>query len=132
MNQMSITNVRAQARAVFPNGGCIAAIELASQSAASVYFSSAESLPSPPSAGPLSPEKIKAKIAQAGTSQAAIAKHLGVRAASVGKVIKGEMRSKRIEAELQKITGQPVNPRPCRALGRPKTVWSGKVMQVAA
>jgi lambda repressor-like predicted transcriptional regulator len=80
----------------------------------------------------MSPHDIKAKIALAGTSQAAIAKHLGVRPASVAKVIKGEMRSKRIEAELKKITGQTVNPRPCRPLGRPKTVWTGKVMQVTA
>ena len=80
----------------------------------------------------MSPQDIKAKIAQAGTSQAAIAAYLGVRSASIGRVIRGEMRSKRIETELAKIVGKPIDVRPPKRPGRPKTVWTGKVVQVAA
>jgi transcriptional regulator with XRE-family HTH domain len=72
----------------------------------------------------MKPEDIKAAIAMAGTSQTAIARHLGVSPNSVSRVICGAMRSTRIEAELQKITGKPLHAsKPVR--GRKKTVWSG-------
>lgn len=73
------------------------------------------------------PFDIKTKIAEAGTSQAAIAAYLKVRAASVGRVIRGEMRSQRIEVELSKIVGQPVFSAPRKVPGRPKTTWTGQV-----
>lgn len=75
----------------------------------------------------MNPLDIKAKIAQAGTSQAAIATYLGVSPASVGRVIRGNLRSKRIEAELSKIVGQPISPAPKKP-GRPKSVWTGEVV----
>jgi lambda repressor-like predicted transcriptional regulator len=72
----------------------------------------------------MNPKDIKAAIAMAGTSQTAIARHLGVSVNSVSRVICGAMRSTRIEAELQKITGKPLHAsKPVR--GRKKTVWSG-------
>lgn len=73
------------------------------------------------------PLDIKTKIALAGTSQAAIAAYLKVRSASIGRVIRGEMRSQRIEAELSKIVGQPVFDAPCGKPGRPKTTWTGQL-----
>lgn len=54
----------------------------------------------------MTPDDIRAKIVQAGTSQTAIAKFLKVRPASVGRVISGAMRSARIEAELLSIPAQ--------------------------
>jgi predicted XRE-type DNA-binding protein len=77
------------------------------------------------------PQDIKAKIVQAGTTQAAIAAYLGVSAGCMSQVISGKVRSKRIEAELSKVCGQPVNPKPLGKSGRAKTVWTGKVGQVA-
>lgn len=72
----------------------------------------------------MKPEDIKAAIALAGTSQSAIARHLGVSVNSVSRVVTGAMRSARIEAELEKVTGKPLHPaKPVR--GRRKTVWSG-------
>lgn len=56
----------------------------------------------------MTPCEIKAAIIQVGASQAAIARHLGVSTNSVSRVINGELRSARIEAELQKITGKPL------------------------
>lgn len=76
----------------------------------------------------MNPSDIKAKIAQAGTSQAAIATYLGVSPASVGRVIRGNLRSKRIEAELSKIVGQPIFPDTPKKPGRPKLVWTGEVI----
>lgn len=76
----------------------------------------------------MNPSDIKAKIAQAGTSQAAIAAYLGVSAASVGRVIRGDLRSQRIEAELSKIVGQPLFPDTPKKPGRPKLVWTGEVI----
>lgn len=73
----------------------------------------------------MNPSDIKAKIVQAGTSQSAIAAYLGVRPASVGRVIRGEMRSQRIEDELSKIVGKKINTGPHKKSGRPKTVWTG-------
>lgn len=72
----------------------------------------------------MTPNDIKAAIAKAGTSQAAIAEHLEVSVGSVWRVINGTLRSTRIEAELQKITGRPLHAaKPKR--GRQKSVWNG-------
>lgn len=73
----------------------------------------------------MKPEDIKAAISRAGTSQQAIADHLGVTANSVSRVVHRLMRSQRIEAELQKITGQPLHATKA-VRGRKKTVWSGR------
>lgn len=75
----------------------------------------------------MTPDDIRAKIVQAGTSQTAIAKFLKVRPASVGRVISGAMRSHRIEAELSKIVGQTINSGQPKEPGRPKTVYNGQV-----
>jgi len=80
----------------------------------------------------MNPSDIKAKIAQAGTSQAAIATYLGVSAGSVARVIRGNLRSQRIEAELSKIVGQPLFPGTPKKAGRPKSVWTGEVVQPPA
>lgn len=77
------------------------------------------------------PQDIKAAIAKAGTSQTAIARHLGVRMNSVSRVINGTLRSQRIEAELQKITGKPLHDTPS-VRGRRKTVWTGQSAGAAA
>lgn len=74
----------------------------------------------------MKPEDIKAAIALAGTSQTAIARHLGVSPNSVSRVICGTMRSTRIEAELQKITGKPLHASPSKR-GRKPSVWPGSV-----
>lgn len=79
----------------------------------------------------MKPEDIKACIARAGTSQAALAAHLGCSPNSVSRVINGAMRSKRIEAELRKLTGRPIHATPSKR-GRKKTVWSGTANGVAA
>lgn len=73
----------------------------------------------------MKPQDTKAAIAKAGTSQTAIADYLGVSINSVSRVINGTMRSKRIEAELQKITGKPLHDKPS-VRGRRKTVWTGQ------
>lgn len=74
----------------------------------------------------MTPSAIRAAIARAGTSQAAIAAFLNVSPGSVGRVINGTMRSRRIEAELQKITGRPIHGELSKP-GRKKTVWTGRV-----
>lgn len=74
----------------------------------------------------VNPQDIKAAIAKAGTSQTAIAAHLGVSITSVYRVINGTLRSTRIENELQKITGKPLHATPAKR-GRRKTVWTGAV-----
>lgn len=72
----------------------------------------------------MKPQDTKAAIAKAGTSQTAIARHLNVSLHSVNRVINGTMRSTRIEAELEKITGKPLHPaKPVQ--GRKRTVWTG-------
>lgn len=71
------------------------------------------------------PQDIKAAIAKAGTSQTAIARHLGVQLNSVSRVINGTLRSQRIEAELQKLTGKPLHDTPS-VRGRRRTVWTGQ------
>lgn len=76
-------------------------------------------------------EDIKAAIARAGTSQAAIATHLRVSPHSVWRVINGTMRSARIEAELEKITGKPIHAKRAQR-GRRKSVWTGRVEGAAA
>ena len=78
----------------------------------------------------MTPTAIKAAISSAGTSQAAIAQYLGVSATTVSKVVSGKMRSRRIEAELQKITGTPIHPAPAKR-GRKKTSWDGRVAMEA-
>lgn len=69
---------------------------------------------------------IKAAIMKAGTSQAAIAAYLNVTPTSVGRVVAGTLRSKRIEKEIEKIVGPGVFP-PSRKRGRQKTCWTGKL-----
>lgn len=73
----------------------------------------------------MKPQDIRAKIVQAGTTQTAIAAYLGVTAGCISQVISGKLRSQRIEAELSKICGQPVNPKPRGKTGRTKSVWNG-------
>lgn len=73
----------------------------------------------------MKPQDTKAAIAKAGTSQTAIAEYLGVSTHSVSRVINGTMRSTRIEAELQKVTGTPLHDTPS-VRGRRKTVWTGQ------
>lgn len=68
---------------------------------------------------------IKAAIVRAGTTQRAIATHLDVSEQSVARVIAGGMRSARIEAELEKVTGIKLYDAPARR-GRVKSVWSGE------
>jgi predicted XRE-type DNA-binding protein len=70
---------------------------------------------------------IKAAIARAGTSQAAIASYLGVSTTLVSQVVRGASRSARVEAEIAKICGRNPFP-PSRAAHRVKTVWTGKVL----
>lgn len=76
----------------------------------------------------MEPKDIKAKIVLAGTTQAAIARHLGVSSNAVGRVLRGESRSTRIEFELSKIVGKVINNAPHRRRGRRKTVWTGQVV----
>lgn len=68
---------------------------------------------------------IKAAIVAAGTTQRAIATHLGVSEQSLARVISGGMRSARIEAELEKVTGIKLYDAPARR-GRVKSVWTGQ------
>ena len=77
------------------------------------------------------PQDIKAAIAKAGTSQKAIADHLDVSVSALHRVIHGTMRSKKIEAELQKITGKPLHDTPPVRVRR-KTVWTGQSVGAAA
>lgn len=69
--------------------------------------------------------EIKAALALNGTTQSAIARKLGVSITSVARVIAKEMRSSRIEAELEKVTGRPTNPEPRKPGGRKKSSWTG-------
>jgi hypothetical protein len=73
----------------------------------------------------MKPQDTKAAIAKADTTQVAIARHLDVSVTSVSRVINGTLRSTRIEAELQKITGKPLHTTPS-VRGRRKTVWTGQ------
>ncbi len=73
----------------------------------------------------MTPNDIKAAIARAGTSQAAIAEHMKISKGSVWRVVNGTLRSTRIEAELQKLTGKPLHAaKPVK--GRQKSVWNGR------
>ena len=74
----------------------------------------------------MTPDAIKAAISRAGTTQTAIARYLDVSPSCVGRVINGAMRSQRIEAELQKITGKPIHG-PAGKPGRKKSSWNGSV-----
>jgi lambda repressor-like predicted transcriptional regulator len=74
----------------------------------------------------MEPIDIKAAIAKAGTSQAAIAEYLGVGTSCVGKVVNKMGRSTRVERELEKITGKPIYDAPA-VRGRKKLVWKGRV-----
>lgn len=76
----------------------------------------------------MNPEAIKSAIEKAGTSQAAIARFLGVTVQSVNAVVNGRMRSPRIEKELAKIVGPDVfKPYEKKKCGKPKTVWTGQL-----
>jgi len=79
----------------------------------------------------MTPEEIKAAIARAGTTQTAIASHLDVRVQSIGRVIKGTMRSAKIEAELAKLTGKPLHASQAKP-GRPKSTWNGQHTEASA
>jgi predicted ArsR family transcriptional regulator len=79
----------------------------------------------------MKPEEIKAAIVRAGTSQVAIATHLGVTPQSVGRVIKKTMRSERIERELEKLTGGPIHAKKSK-VGRPRATWNGAAKGVSA
>lgn len=79
----------------------------------------------------MTPSEIKAAICKAGTNQTAIATHLEVSIGSVWRVIHGKMRSAKIEAELEKITGKPIHEARSRT-GRPKATWNGAVSGVSA
>lgn len=74
----------------------------------------------------MGPIDIKAAIAKAGTTQAAIAAYLDLNTSTVGKVVNKTQRNARVEAELEKITGQPIYDTPCKR-GRKKSVWTGRV-----
>jgi predicted XRE-type DNA-binding protein len=78
----------------------------------------------------MNPVDIKAAIARAGTSQAAIALYLGVSTTAVCKVVNGTARSARVEKEIEKIAGKGAfgAKRPAH---RTKTVWTGQVAQRA-
>jgi predicted XRE-type DNA-binding protein len=73
----------------------------------------------------MNPNEIKAEIVKAGTNQTAIASFLGVSVQSVWRVVNKTMRSARIEAHIQKITGKPVYESVGKR-GRKKAVWSGE------
>lgn len=74
----------------------------------------------------MTPQEIKAQIALAGTTQSAIARHLGMNVSFFGRVIAGTARSARAEAALERITGKPINTAPRKKGGRTKTVWTGQ------
>lgn len=80
----------------------------------------------------MTPQEIKAQIALAGTTQAAIARHLGVNPSFLNCVIAGKSRSARVEAALAQITGKPIHPVPSKKGGRTKSVWSGQAQGVQA
>lgn len=84
--------------------------------------------------GSMHPREVAAAIVQAGTTQTAIAHHLGVSPSSVTKVICKQIRSQKIEAELQKITGKEIYAKPPGKPGRKKSVWTGRIQhaEVAA
>lgn len=72
----------------------------------------------------MSPREVKAALILAGMTQTAFANSLGVSINSVSRVINGTLRSKRIEAELQKLTGKPLHDAPS-VRGRRQSVWPG-------
>jgi hypothetical protein len=72
----------------------------------------------------VNPKIVRAAIIAVGTTQRAIATHLGVTQQSLGRVISGSMRSAKIEAELEKVTGIKLYDAPARR-GRVKNVWTG-------
>lgn len=78
----------------------------------------------------MKPQEIKAAIVKAGTTQVAIATHLGVTPQSLGRVIAGRMRSARIEAELEKLTGKPIHAHKSKP-GRQRAVWNGQRAEAA-
>jgi predicted XRE-type DNA-binding protein len=74
----------------------------------------------------LEPNQIKEAILRAGTSQSAIATYLGVHVSVVNGVVLKKTRNKRIEKELEKITGAPIHDTPVKR-GPRKTVWTGQI-----
>jgi DNA transposition AAA+ family ATPase len=66
--------------------------------------------------------EIRKAILMAGTTQAALARHLGVGATTVNRVISGKGRCAAVEAEIEKLLGRKIfGPR--RKPGRPASVW---------
>lgn len=74
----------------------------------------------------MEPKDIKAAILDAGTSQSAIARYLGIHVSVVNGVVLKKTRNQRVEAQLQAITGKPVYDTPVQR-GPRKTVWTGQV-----
>jgi len=75
----------------------------------------------------MEPADIKAAIEKAGTNQAAIARYLGMTTGHIAQVVNKKVRSARVEAELQKITGRPVYDAPANKRGRTMGVWDGRI-----
>jgi DNA-binding Lrp family transcriptional regulator len=69
---------------------------------------------------------IRADIARAGTSQAAIARFLGISPEAVSRVVLKRARSLRVETEIEKVVGYPLYPTPPKK-GRRRTEWNGAV-----
>ena len=74
----------------------------------------------------MNPLHIRAKLVEAGVTQASIAEYLDVTPTSIGAVISGKLRSRRIEAEIEKAIGAKAFAQPLRP-GRPKVKWTGHV-----
>ncbi|MBK1683417.1 hypothetical protein [Rhodoferax fermentans] len=74
----------------------------------------------------MEPADIKAAIERAGTNQSAIARYLGVTTGHIAQVVNKKVRSARVEAELQKITGRPIHAQKAKR-GRRMAVWNGQV-----
>lgn len=72
--------------------------------------------------------EIKSKLMLKGTTQAAVARHLGVSSQVLGKVLRGKARSQRIEAELSRIVGQKINTNPLKRRGAPKSNFPAQVV----
>jgi len=74
----------------------------------------------------MEPADIKAAIERAGTNQSAIARYLGVTTGHMAHVVNKKVRSARVEAELEKITGRPIHEARAKR-GRRMAVWNGRV-----
>ena len=73
----------------------------------------------------MNPIQIRSRLVAVGVTQAAIAAYLKVSPTSVGSVIAGKLRSRRIEEEIEKAIGAKAFQKSLRP-GRPKVKWTGQ------